>query len=138
MTLYRIEDVECVIRHYKSAVAALIGEMELVGLQIVFFRNPTGTERSGCLPSGAEYWFHGKGIRFHRPDRVVVEWDRGPEDRVDCFDAWRLEEFQRTLGSGALLSVVQFQAALDDGVRKQKLVIVGHKQYVEIGMPRGV
>lgn len=48
--------------------------------------------REGVLASGTRFEFHGVGC-FITVDDVVVNFDFGPENRCDGFDAWRLSLF---------------------------------------------
>jgi len=48
--------------------------------------------REGQLPGGFSYSFHGVGCAVEGPN-FEVDFDFGPEQRVDGFDAWRLSLF---------------------------------------------
>ncbi|WP_437576750.1 DUF6896 domain-containing protein [Sorangium sp. So ce887] len=48
--------------------------------------------RTGHLKDGASYHFHGVGCSVETPT-LCVDFDFGPNGRVDGFDAWRLRAF---------------------------------------------
>ncbi|MDB6096173.1 MAG: hypothetical protein JWM09_451 [Francisellaceae bacterium] len=49
--------------------------------------------RSGELPDGIEFQFHGIGCLFEFPNGSAVDFDWGEYGRYDGFDLWRLELF---------------------------------------------
>lgn len=51
--------------------------------------------KSGKLPSGIEFDFHGVGC-FLEIEGVETNFDFGPEDRYDGFDLWRLTYFMKS------------------------------------------
>lgn len=73
-------------------------------------------ERTGRLPSGTEYEFHGSGCWVSAPG-ALVDFDFGPGERVDGFDVWRLELFaqENHIEVGFDLRTC-FDALLKDGV----------------------
>ena len=65
----------------------------------------SGVEGSGWLDEARRisYRYHGIGccVMF---DQVVVDFDSGPDGRIDGFDAWRLSFFARTVRKHAAFS----------------------------------
>ena len=61
---------------------------------------------------GVAFDFHGVGCYFV-VDKVEVNMDFGPDDRIDGFDAWRLHQFARQRPSFAGYSLADIEAGLD-------------------------
>lgn len=55
-------------------------------------RNEKIIPREGSFDSIKEYSFHGSGL-YAKLDDIEIDFDFGPNNRVDGFDAWRLLRF---------------------------------------------
>lgn len=106
-----MDDIHILIRDYSNAVRESFDELLVVYPS--FDMRPRGLNipRSGTLPSGREYSFHGIGCRFEK-DGVVTDMDFGPNGRIDGFDAWRLNIFTESKGD-AKTTIDLIQASLN-------------------------
>lgn len=104
-------DIRKLIRDYTASVGESFAELLVVFPS--FDMRPLGLRipRSGTLPSGRTYFFHGIGCRF-RKEGQTTDMDFGPEGRIDGFDAWRLNSFAQSNGLSDC-SIERIQTALD-------------------------
>ncbi|WP_415763192.1 DUF6896 domain-containing protein [Pseudomonas sp. CP4] len=77
-------------------------------------------ERCGEIIDGVEYELHGVGCAIHFPTELV-DFDYGPNNRIDGFDVWRLymyaadrpEEYKKYTDINFLES--EFKSYIDSG-----------------------
>ncbi|AKV02707.1 hypothetical protein AKJ09_09370 [Labilithrix luteola] len=100
------------------------------------------TARTGELPNGARYEFHGVGCRYSS-STFVVDFDFGPDGRTDGFDAWRLALFAETQGAEFSQSLAEIDSDLhqlmkEGAVIAPRLSPSEHLLYLAREKPSGV
>ena len=118
-----------VLAQYLSSKNELLEELRADGLSPIFLRNPKPRSREGVLSSGTSYWYHGKGIRFETADGAVLEWDRGPGEREDAVDPWRLYEYARTTMGDPLPELESVRDLLVQAVLQGRMCQLGGDQF---------
>lgn len=90
-----METVRELIREYLGAVHKAVSELR-AGFgrnDLLRARHSGGIPKDGVI-NGVEFSFHGVGC-WAVVDGVDVNFDFGPDNRADGFDAWRLWQFAR-------------------------------------------
>jgi hypothetical protein len=86
----------------RAALALLASEVFFIGRKgdfgpMVGWTVAGDIVRSGMLPDGSEYKFHGVGCLVVTRDESEVDFDWSPEGEV-LFDVWRLRRFHESRG----------------------------------------
>ena len=101
ITRQRLVEGLRLVRDYQHAVARVVRELQAYhGVEDLL-----SARESGAIPSAGEapfsFTFHGIGCRAH-VDGSDVDFDFGPDRRIDGFDAWRLSIFVNGYASSEL------------------------------------
>lgn len=108
------------IRCYVSTVAAYAGVLhnELTNDNLLCAVNSQRIPREGVLSNGVRYHFHGVGC-YIEDGPHHLDFDFGPHDRCDGFDAWRLAEFAKQLPEfGIFHQLETIEAGLEQLLRE--------------------
>lgn len=106
--------VLALIRRYEALVSEHVADLRnaLGQSDLLMAANSRLIPRSGVLPNGVEYFFHGVGCTVETPD-YTLDFDFGPIERVGGFDAWRLSRLASQLDDFGELSREEIEEALE-------------------------
>lgn len=82
------------IKRYLASVQVLVGQLQRAFQveNLVEGRKEGKIPRTGTFGDDGEFSFHGVGCRIEKGE-TSVDFDFGPNGRIDGFDAWRLHVF---------------------------------------------